>query len=103
MPRTASTVSPVLVPKDLRRSTARIIDSGFDSGAAVVTWTDPSPGGRQEHPVIPLLLPDPRARSQGRASYTLLNGVSAARRNRVKPASVTTWRIAASPAWAPSA
>ena len=39
----------------------------------------------------------------GRASYTLLNGVSATRRNRVKPASVTTWRMAASPAWAPRA
>ena len=43
---------------------------------------------------------DPR---YGRASYTLLNGVSATRRKRVKPASVTTWRMAASPAWAPRA
>ena len=44
-----------------------------------------------------------RRRPQGRASNTRLNGVSATRRKRVKPASVTTWRIAASPAWAPSA
>jgi circadian clock protein KaiC len=36
-----------------------------------------------------------------RASYTMLNGVSATRRNRVKPASVTTRRTAASPACAP--
>jgi DNA-binding NarL/FixJ family response regulator len=39
----------------------------------------------------------------GRTSYTRLNGVSAARRNRVNPASVMTCRIAASPACAPSA
>src|SRR6187551_2950831 len=48
MPRTASTTSPVFAPKDLRRSTARIIDSG----AAVVTGIDPSPGHPQDHPVI---------------------------------------------------
>src|SRR5262249_9758089 len=41
--------------------------------------------------------------SYGRTSYTRLNGVSAARRNRVNPASVTTCRMAASPACAPSA
>lgn len=39
----------------------------------------------------------------GRASYTMLNGVSAARRKRVNPAPVTTSRIRASPACAPSA
>jgi len=39
----------------------------------------------------------------GRASNTRLNGVSAARRNRVKPAAVTTSLILASPACAPSA
>ena len=33
----------------------------------------------------------------------MLNGVSAARRNLEKPAWETTARIAASPAWAPSA
>jgi hypothetical protein len=33
----------------------------------------------------------------------MLNGVSAARRNRLKPAAVTTSLILASPAWAPSA
>ena len=38
----------------------------------------------------------------GRTSKTRLKGVSAARRNRVKPASVTTCRMAASPACAPS-
>src|ERR1700683_1128313 len=42
-------------------------------------------------------------RGHGRASNTRLNGVSAARRKRVKPAAVTTSRILASPAWAPSA
>src|SRR5207248_11502228 len=42
-------------------------------------------------------------RTYGRASNTLLNGVSATRRNRVKPAAVTTSRIRASPACAPSA
>jgi len=42
-------------------------------------------------------------RFQGRASYTRLKGVSAARRKRVKPAAVTTSLILASPAWAPSA
>src|ERR1700735_4938820 len=40
---------------------------------------------------------------QGPASDTVLSGVSAARRNRVKPAAVTTSLILASPAWAPSA
>ena len=40
---------------------------------------------------------------QGRASYTMLNGVSAARRKRVKPPALTTSRIRASPACAPSA
>ena len=40
---------------------------------------------------------------QGRASSTRLKGVSAARRNRVKPASVATFFKRASPAWAPSA
>src|ERR1700691_1440336 len=39
----------------------------------------------------------------GRASNTRLNGVSATRRNRVKPPAVTTSRILASPACAPSA
>src|SRR6266516_2617995 len=39
----------------------------------------------------------------GRASKTRLNGVSVARRNRVRPPEVTTSRIRASPAWAPSA
>ena len=42
-------------------------------------------------------------RFHGRASYTRLKGVSAARRKRVKPAAVTTSLILASPAWAPSA
>ncbi len=37
----------------------------------------------------------------GRISYTSFNGVCAARRNRVNPASVATCRMAASPAWAP--
>src|SRR5271165_5420393 len=41
--------------------------------------------------------------SHGRASNTRLNGVSAIRRNRVKPPAVTTSRILASPACAPSA
>src|ERR1700689_2881008 len=45
----------------------------------------------------------PYRRGHGRASYTTLSGVSAARRNRVKPAAVTTSRILASPACAPSA
>src|SRR5580704_4675519 len=40
---------------------------------------------------------------QGRASKTTLNGVSVARRKRVKPASSATWRMASSPAWAPRA
>ena len=39
----------------------------------------------------------------GLASNTALNGVSLARRKRVRPAWVTTSRILASPAWAPSA
>jgi len=42
-------------------------------------------------------------RTHGRISYTRLNAVRAACRNRVKPASAATSRIAASPAWAPSA
>jgi hypothetical protein len=37
----------------------------------------------------------------GRASYTMLKGVSVARRNRLKPAFVTTSRIRASPDCAP--
>lgn len=40
---------------------------------------------------------------QGRASNTMLNGVSVTRRNLVNPALVTTLWILASPAWAPSA
>ena len=40
---------------------------------------------------------------QGLASYTMLKGVSAARRKRVKPPALTTSRIRASPACAPSA
>src|SRR3954467_12642284 len=40
---------------------------------------------------------------QGFASRTMLNGVSATRRNVVKPALVTMSRSRASPAWAPSA
>ena len=48
--------------------------------------------GRPEH-----------SRTYGRASYTRLNGVSAARRKRVKPPAWTTSRIRASPACAPSA
>jgi hypothetical protein len=47
--------------------------------------------------------PHPPGVSYGRTSYTRLNGVSAARRNLVNPASVTTCLIAASPACAPSA
>ena len=43
------------------------------------------------------------AETYGRASYTRLNGVSAARRKRVKPPVWTTSRIRASPACAPSA
>lgn len=39
----------------------------------------------------------------GRTSYTMLNGVSAARRNRVKPAAAAISRIRGSPAWLPSA
>ena len=39
--------------------------------------------------------------AQGRASYTTLNGVSAARRKRVKPAAVTTSRMRFSPDCAP--
>ena len=42
-------------------------------------------------------------RGYGRASSTTLNGVSAARRTRVKPALPRTSRRRASPAWAPSA
>ena len=38
------------------------------------------------------------AQIHGRASYTILNGVSAARRNRVKPAALTTSRMRFSPA-----
>jgi hypothetical protein len=41
--------------------------------------------------------------AQGRASKTMLNGVSATRRNRLNPASVTISRMRASPACAPSA
>ena len=41
--------------------------------------------------------------AQGRISYTRLNGLSAARRNRVKPASAAISRTAASPDCAPSA
>jgi hypothetical protein len=47
--------------------------------------------------------PHPPGVSYGRTSYTRLNGVSAARRNLVNPASVTTCLMAASPACAPSA
>ena len=44
-----------------------------------------------------------RPRRQGRSSSTRLNGVAVARRNRVKPACVTTSRSRFSPACAPSA
>ena len=46
---------------------------------------------------------DPRGSDYGRASSTRLNGVSVARRKRVKPASSSTSRRRASPACAPSA
>ena len=46
---------------------------------------------------------NPCLRSHGRASKTRLNGVCAARRNRVKPAAVTVLRMRSSPACAPSA
>src|SRR5450631_2248583 len=39
---------------------------------------------------------------QERTSKIMLNGVSVARRKRLKPASVATWRNLPSPAWAPS-
>jgi len=39
---------------------------------------------------------------QACASKIMLKGVSVARRKRLKPASVTTWRNLPSPAWAPS-
>ena len=39
---------------------------------------------------------------QARTSKIMLNGVSVARRKRLKPASVATWRSLRSPAWAPS-
>src|ERR1700689_975759 len=45
----------------------------------------------------------PCRRGYGRASNTRLNGVSATRRKRVKPAAPTTSPILASPACAPSA
>jgi len=45
----------------------------------------------------------PRHTCYGRASYTRLNGVSAARRKRVNPALDTTSRIRFSPACAPNA
>ena len=45
----------------------------------------------------------PRVSRYGRISYTRLNGVSAARRNRVNPASAAISRTAASPACAPRA
>ena len=51
--------------------------------------------GREDRPLL--------ARAYGRASNTMLNGVSAARRKRVIPPAVTTSRMRASPAWAPSA
>jgi len=49
--------------------------------------------------------PEQRVRDgpYGRISYTRLNGLSAARRKRVKPASAAIFRTAASPACAPSA
>ena len=69
----------------------------------VATTAAPGAGRGTATPGTPLDASHMLGWFQGRASKTRLNGVSAARRKRVNPAAVTTSRIAASPAWAPSA
>jgi hypothetical protein len=66
--------------------------------------TAPGSTTRRSQGVCPVLhIPCNPPRGHGRASYTRLTGVSATRRNRVNPALVTSSRVRASPAWAPSA
>ena len=61
------------------------------------------PRRRAPRPAVAPAAPTRVAVRYGRTSSTRLNGVSVARRKRVKPPAVTTSRNRASPAWAPSA
>ena len=79
----------------------------IDSSTPARTRADPGQG-RLSVPFIALhrlFAPLIRTRSQpyGRASKTMLNGVSVARRTRLKPPAVITSRSFASPACAPKA
>jgi hypothetical protein len=56
----------------------------------------------QVHRVVMHLTDIDASSDQARTSKIMLNGVSVARRKRLKPASVATWRSLRSPAWAPS-
>src|SRR3954469_15816281 len=83
-----------------RRHQAVLLDQAGDLGLP--------PGGALERARRQPAAPPP-ARvgggegAHGRASRTMLNGVSAARRTRPKPPAAITSRRRASPAWAPSA
>jgi hypothetical protein len=70
---------------------------------AAEAWPTRPPGGARQASLACGRRCRPCRGGQGRASYTRLNGVSATRRNCVKPPAVTTSRILASPACAPSA
>ncbi len=88
-----------------RRAAAVALDEALVVGIAGATLlavaAGRSPGGLSRDVAVRLTRLDRSA--HGRASNTRLNGVSAARRKRVKPPAATTSPIRASPACAPSA
>jgi hypothetical protein len=80
----------------------------LDDGRLLVVYDSPRPSGCRTARSWPTscACPDrsrhPSGASYGRSSYTMLNGVRAASRARVKPASAASARVRAGPAWLPS-
>ena len=83
--------------EDRKMPRSHVVRTSFDKGASYgLDWTSPLCGA----------LPSPRHACAlppyFRASKMRLNGVAVARRKRVKPASLKTFRSRASPACAPN-
>lgn len=93
----------------LRKSTGRRPAGPWMAFREVITPAPNTPSPvRKRHPGAPPAYSTVSRKTgdtvtYGFASSTRLNGVSAARRNRVKPPAVATSRRRASPAWAPRA
>jgi hypothetical protein len=83
-----------------------LIVAGRPSPSAVQESRTPRSGPHLSSPSsgtsTPIRRPRRRSCDQACTSKIILNGVSVARRKRLKPASVATWRNLPSPAWAPS-